>query len=399
MSELLELDVSHRKLEELDCADHPQLKLINASYNKLASTDGLVQCFLLTHLNLSHNYLTRLEGWYCFEHLAVLDLSHNQLVSTYGLRNCFKLKHVLLQHNMLKNLEGLEAMLELETLNISHNWLSEVASSIRLLSPNKNLHTLWMEGNPLEGYKQACWSLLDSLTILDDEFTPPSSFRSRQPGRNSYSINMSRGKRGQNLYHKYEHSLSVQEQIFVNRLKQPKTRPSTDTSRSSSRREKGKVGVSLLSIKSPPVVSPSAHMDSRDAGEMDLEKFLQTPLDVLMRKDVHQHPLFSIPPLAPMSAPHLSTSDHESPKSVHFSPRVEQFTVDSYDPFESVQTHRSDVKGVSDEGRASDSHRSAVDEALKSASLSEEDIEEYLTLLMEKQRILQSLKKKGEAGS
>lgn len=382
MAEGQEIDVSHRKLEELDCTQYPELRVLNAAYNKLTSTDGLLQCYQLTRLSLAHNYLGKLEGWYCFEHLTYLDLSYNQLVTVSGLRNCFKLKHLQLQHNLLKTLEGLEAMHALETLNLAHNWLAEVASSIRLLTLNKNLHTLWLEGNPLEGYKQACWSQLDSLTILDDEFTPPSNFRARQPGRNSYSVNMSKAKRGLDLYRKHEQSLSQQEQIFINRLKQPKSRPQSQLSSHNT----SKVGLSLLSIKSPPVISPSAHLSDR---ELDLEKFMETPLDVLMKKDLYQHPMFVVPNLSSVQSGGRE-GEKESPKSVHFSPRIEQFTVDSYDPFES------DRRSQTSSGmQASDSHRSLVEEAVKSASLSETDITEYISLLQEKKRLLESLKTKG----
>ena len=380
MGEKEQLDVSHSKLEELDCSQYPGLLYLNASFNKLTSTDGLLQCFKLTRLSLGHNYLTKLEGWYCFESLIELDLSYNQLVTVYGLRNCFKLKHLQLQHNMLKNLEGLEAMHELEVLNIGHNWLAQVSTSIRLLTLNKNLHTLWLEGNPLDGYKQACWSLLDSLTVLDDEFTPPSNFRARQPGRNSYSVNMSRGKRGQDLYRKHEQSLSVQEQLFINRLKQPKSRPQSQLSSQNNSR----LGVSLLSIRSPPVVSPSAHLSE---GELNLDKFLETPLEVLMQQDLYQHPIFSVPNISSLQSLGKE-SEKESPKSVKFSPRVEEFTVDSYDPFETDR--RSQVSS----GHAGDSHRAVVEEAVKSASLTEEDIAEYITLLQEKKRLMEGLKPK-----
>lgn len=383
MAEGRQIDVSHRKLVELDCTQYPDLLVLNADYNKLTSTDGLLQCYKLTQLSLAHNYLAKLEGWYCFEQLIHLDLSYNQLVTVYGLRNCFKLRHLQLQHNLLKTLEGLEAMHALETLNLAHNWLAEVSSSIRLLTLNKNLHTLWLEGNPLEGYKQACWSLLDSLTILDDEFTPPTLFRARQPGRNSYSVNMSRGKRGLDLYRKHEQSLSQQEQIFINRLKQPKSRPQSQLSSHNT----SKVGLSLLSIKSPPVISPSAHISE---GELDLERFMETPLEVLMKKDsLYQHPMFGVPNLSSVQSGNRD-GEKESPKSVHFSPRVEQFTVDSYDPFESDR--RSQNSSVM---QPSDSHRSLVEEAVKSASLSEADIAEYISLLQEKKRLMESLKTKG----
>ncbi|CAG9310470.1 unnamed protein product [Blepharisma stoltei] len=182
------LNFSRQNLKELELEDEDAAYL-NASNNLIASTWGIHLMVNLREVDFSYNLIRQIEGWGYLSQLEIIDMSHNCLASTFGLRSCIKVHTLLLRGNFLRGIEGLEGMKELKYLDVSHNQLNDVFASIRPLSLNAKLQSLFLEGNPLPAYRQYCYSMLQSLALLDGVPTPPSNANNK-PGslRSCYSI-------------------------------------------------------------------------------------------------------------------------------------------------------------------------------------------------------------------
>lgn len=137
-------------------------------------------------------------------------MNHNRLITTFGFRNCAKIHTLMLRGNFLRRIEGLEGLIDLKYLDISHNQMNEV-SSIRPLSINTNLQILYLEGNPLPPYRQHCYTMLLSLSLLDGSPTPPSNSNKLNSIRNSYSLRRKpscKPKAAQPLSHRCKSAMS-----------------------------------------------------------------------------------------------------------------------------------------------------------------------------------------------
>mmetsp|Transcript_11464 Transcript_11464/g.22515 ORF Transcript_11464/g.22515 Transcript_11464/m.22515 type:complete len:283 (-) Transcript_11464:1381-2229(-) len=242
---MYQLDLSRRHLTNIDLPESPELTHLDMSYNQIKSTQGIETCYGLQVLDLSYNQLTYIESWCCLSNLLHVCLSHNRLKTTFGLRHCFKLQTLDISFNNLSVVEGLEGLQELHSLDLSHNSLKEVGNSIRVLSLNAKLKVLSLEGNLLRNYRQVCCSMLPGLLELDGVATPPSSVcRSRDKLRSGYA----RSKTSRQIQ-----KPNVKPHYMLPKTDQPRT-----PYKSPSRFEKPtpKVGITMLTIHSPPELTP-----------------------------------------------------------------------------------------------------------------------------------------------
>lgn len=83
-----------------------------------------------------------------FPRLQTLDLAHNQLKAISGVAESFKLRALNMAHNSLKSVTNIEHLTLLEVLVLSGNKISSV-QSLRLVSFNKMLSRLELDGNPI----------------------------------------------------------------------------------------------------------------------------------------------------------------------------------------------------------------------------------------------------------
>ncbi|KAK1939384.1 Dynein assembly factor 1 [Phytophthora citrophthora] len=104
----------------------------------------------VTVLDLSRNKLMKLpeDGLSAFPRLEVLNLAKNQLKSIGGLSKIFKLRALGLQQNSIRSVKNVEHLVQLEVLDLAHNQIATV-HALRLLSLNKGLTHLHLEGNPV----------------------------------------------------------------------------------------------------------------------------------------------------------------------------------------------------------------------------------------------------------
>ncbi|KAG1708418.1 hypothetical protein DVH05_025097 [Phytophthora capsici] len=88
------------------------------------------------------------DGLSVFPRLEVLNLANNQIKSIAGLSKIFKLRALGLQQNSIRSVKNVEHLVQLEVLDLARNQIATV-HALRLLSLNKGLVHLHLEGNPV----------------------------------------------------------------------------------------------------------------------------------------------------------------------------------------------------------------------------------------------------------
>jgi internalin A len=164
------LDISYEKLFEFPLINQ-EISKIDCSHNNLKTTWGLQDLVNLKSLDISHNFITQIQGWMFLSSLQIVNLSHNNLSCIQGLHQCYKITTLMLQFNQLESISGLETLKNLQYLNLSNNSITD-KTSIRPLSLNSKLEVLYLESNPIINYRQLCYSMILSLVMLDGKPTP-----------------------------------------------------------------------------------------------------------------------------------------------------------------------------------------------------------------------------------
>lgn len=163
-------DISFESREDLEDLPAGILQL-DCSHNKIRSTFGVSHLITLQSLDFSYNLLREVQGWSFLVCLTVVNLSHNQLSSIQGLSQCYGITTIDLKFNQLRRLSGLETLKQLKYLNVSDNLIAN-QMEVRTLSLNSKLEVLYLECNPIKNYRQLCYSVILSLTMLDGSPTP-----------------------------------------------------------------------------------------------------------------------------------------------------------------------------------------------------------------------------------
>lgn len=151
----------------------------SVSYLQEFSVNGTSSGWIaLKHLNLSHNYLEKLEeSIKLFPNLETLNVSHNKLKSSNGLQYLnklnavnlgynhlekvpvfnndvyYSLKNLSLRNNNIEDLTGLDNLQNLENLDLSYNCISDHLS-LQPLNRLPYLKMLNLVGNPLVLHQQ-----------------------------------------------------------------------------------------------------------------------------------------------------------------------------------------------------------------------------------------------------
>jgi hypothetical protein len=252
------LDLSRRNQTSIDLPESPLLTHLDLAYNEIKSTQGIETCYALKVVDLSHNHITFIESWCCLTNLQHISLSHNRLKTAFGLRYCLKLETLDISYNDLTVIEGLEGLQQLHILDLSHNALKEVRSSVRVLSLNSRLQILRLQGNVLKDYRQVCWSMLPGLLELDGVPTPRSSLlRGSLKQRSGYAKSMTS-----------RHSCKGVSPHYM----LPKADPPRTPLKPASRLERPtpKVGITMLSIFSPPELTPLKRSPFRKLSDSEI---------------------------------------------------------------------------------------------------------------------------------
>lgn len=101
-------------------------------------------------LDLSRNRLAKVpdKALAMFPKLQVLDMAHNQLKFISGVLESFKLRALNVSHNCIRSVTNIEHLVFLEVLALSANSIT-TAQPLRLLSLNKMLSRIDLDGNPI----------------------------------------------------------------------------------------------------------------------------------------------------------------------------------------------------------------------------------------------------------
>ena len=162
---LLNLEGNH--ITNINAKECSRIETIFASHNLIRSAqfpDSGLTFRVLTHLDLSYNFLQTLESFQNFPKLRYLYLKRNFITvwNERGLENMTSLSRLLLQSNQFRELEKLPNLPSLEYLDLSYNhifWISGDA----LHCPN--LRQLNLSNNNL--LVAPSFSRLPVLRILD----------------------------------------------------------------------------------------------------------------------------------------------------------------------------------------------------------------------------------------
>ena len=187
----LRLDCSVNQLTELKeerLLVFHELRDLNLASNQLEQVgEGLRGLELLRYLNLSNNYIEKIDGLSACPRLVRLDLSSNRIATIKNLGKLGRLTHLNLSGNKIVRLRGLDKLNNLTDLNLDRNDLVEVkhlalVPTIKTLHlrENKisdmdefgltsvaltNLSSLFMEGNPVCDTRDYRLRVLENTSI------------------------------------------------------------------------------------------------------------------------------------------------------------------------------------------------------------------------------------------
>lgn len=133
MKYLLSLNCDRNKIEKLNIKPMDYLQLVDLSYNKINTFDGL-QHPLLKTLNLNSNCIKNLDSMsmVTFNNLEVLELRNNGIESLTGLSALPQLKKLYISQNRISNLSPLSQLKTLETLHIRENEIVNLEGLVEL---------------------------------------------------------------------------------------------------------------------------------------------------------------------------------------------------------------------------------------------------------------------------
>lgn len=127
--------------------------------------------FTLTHLDLSSNDLSSLEGLNGLPHLLWLDISHNRVDSLRPLSQCYRLRYLMASHNEVSSVNGIEGLQKLERLQLNSNQIASI-SEVRVIATLSTLKHLALRGNPIarsQNFRLQLTHMMPGLYYLDRE--------------------------------------------------------------------------------------------------------------------------------------------------------------------------------------------------------------------------------------
>ncbi|KAK3090435.1 hypothetical protein FSP39_011833 [Pinctada imbricata] len=238
-SRILKLDVS---LNELSALDHEglsplrNLRELNASLNKIKKFIGIEVLKKLYSLNLSHNFIDRIESLVpssslvelnlsmndltdisympSMINLQILNVNNNKLKSLEGVQSLPKLRELYVQRNAISDLIPLTSCFHIQILNLASNNIVTLHSAVGVLGQLKRLEVLTLMGNPIDRDRFYRTDILKQTNImtLDNISVRPLP---RQPSP-KIELDMGNSRHIQNL-----HSLKeAAKQAFQERMKE-----------------------------------------------------------------------------------------------------------------------------------------------------------------------------------
>ncbi len=142
----LKYNLHQQGIQILNCNAFLNITYLDVSCNNISS----IECIPtnVVYVDLSHNILTDVM---CFENakqLRVLLLKDNMIQKISGLEQCTALEVLDLSGNQISRVINLENLINLKLLDLSYNQIRN-KGTLRLLSLNKCLESLFLHGNPI----------------------------------------------------------------------------------------------------------------------------------------------------------------------------------------------------------------------------------------------------------
>jgi Leucine-rich repeat (LRR) protein len=132
---LTKLFLSNNKLTTMDyCKDLIHLKEVNLSTNDITQCNWK-HCTKLESCNMSNNHFTTIKNCFSSIDLHTLEASDNHIVdSIVDMKLPPSIRLLDLSHNFVTSLEGIDSLVALESLDMSFNEITILPSSITSLS-------------------------------------------------------------------------------------------------------------------------------------------------------------------------------------------------------------------------------------------------------------------------
>lgn len=174
-SKIVRLDLS---LNELTALEHMglqpfyNLRELNASLNRINNFIGIEVLKKLYTLNLSHNFITKIDNLVPSESLVELNLSMNELTDISYMPSLINLEVLHISNNKLRSLEGVQALprlrelyaqrndvedvvpltscFHLHILNMADNHITTLHNTVDILAQCRRLEVLSLHGNPID---------------------------------------------------------------------------------------------------------------------------------------------------------------------------------------------------------------------------------------------------------
>jgi hypothetical protein len=164
------LDLSNNLITKIECLDRlTNLQTLDLSRNKITGIENLDRLTNLQSLHLYGNRISRIEKLDRLTNLQGLRLSNNQISRIENLDRLTDLQELYLHNNQISRIENLNRLTNLQTLFLHNNQITRIENLDRLT----NLQTLWLNDNPINVVPMTIM-LLRHLTTLyvDPEINP-----------------------------------------------------------------------------------------------------------------------------------------------------------------------------------------------------------------------------------
>lgn len=141
--------------------------------NRISKLQGLESLSKLRVLSIQSNRITKLEGLDQLESLEELYISHNRITKLEGLDKLLNLQVLDVTGNQIEKVEGLNTLVNLTDFWCSYNQINNYENVRIGLLDNKQLETVYFEGNPVQLANPAMYrtklklALPESITKID----------------------------------------------------------------------------------------------------------------------------------------------------------------------------------------------------------------------------------------
>ncbi|XP_028414468.1 leucine-rich repeat and guanylate kinase domain-containing protein-like isoform X2 [Dendronephthya gigantea] len=162
---LIEVNFSHNVIDELpDLSKHCHLVTLILDYNNIEEINGLSHCYCLKKLSMVNNNIQRISGLSNLP-LTHLNLSHNSVKKIENLDTLKYLKVLDLSCNYIRSLKGLQEHEFLQEINLEGNQIIDIAE-IRYIRELRLLRKLNFQRNPIQEMSDYRLSILFRLQTL-----------------------------------------------------------------------------------------------------------------------------------------------------------------------------------------------------------------------------------------